>query len=258
MGPYTLLFAALFDFVAAGIYIYVGWQLGRRQLSGQEAQLAWRLFIVWWFGLGATTLIGGVMNLLGAAGFTSLALFVGLTHLNLLSICAALWGLLYYLLYLFTGKKQFLAPLSLFYVAYYILLVYYLNFSRPTGVILEAWHVTLQYEKPPAGFFLMLVLIFLVFPQIIGSGAYFSLYSKVQEPTQKYRILLVSWSIIIWFSSAFLASLTGFSEQYWWQIAARLIGLAAAFAIYLAYFPPGWIKQRYHVRSINEPTAVID
>lgn len=251
MDKYTLLFMALFAFGVALIYTYIGRELARRQLSGGEAKLAWQLFVIWWFGLAVTTFIGGLTNLLGLLGLTSLPLFVALNHLNLLSVCVALWGLLYYLIYLFTGRKKSLLPLSIFYVAYYLILVYYISASKPIGVSVERWYTGLQYEHPLTGPFFVLVLVFLICPQIIGSLAYFSLYFKVQGTTQRYRVLLVSWSIILWFSSALLASLTGFAEQDWWQITSRIIGLAAALTIYMAYFPPAWLKQRYSIASIT-------
>jgi hypothetical protein len=74
----------------------------------------------------------------------------------------------------------------------------------------------------------------------------------VKAKTQRYRILLVSWSIIIWFLSAYLASISGLSQQDWWQIASRLIGLGAALTILFAYQPPSWIKRRFGVTAIAE------
>ena len=70
----TLLFSTLFAVVSAGIYGYVGWRLGKRVISSSEGRLAWGSFTIWWYGLAATTLIGGFQNLFGAFGLTSLAL----------------------------------------------------------------------------------------------------------------------------------------------------------------------------------------
>ena len=88
------------------------------------------------------------------------------------------------------------------------------------------------------------------FSQIIGGLAYFTLYFRVSDVTQKYRILLVSWSIIIWFLSPYCARAGGLAEQDWWQLASRLIGLAAALTILMAYLPPRWLKQRYGIVSL--------
>jgi hypothetical protein len=252
----TLLISGVFALVVAGIYGYVGWRLQQRVVLSMDGRLAWRLLTVWWYGLAGTTLVTGIMSLLGALALTSLPVFVVLTHINLLLICVALWGLLYYLLYLFTGSRRSLLPLTVFYIAYYGLLVYYITVSTPTSVQAGRWSTSIIYRAPLTGPLVFFVLILLVFPQIIGALAYFTLYFRVKGVTQKYRILLVSWSVIIWFGSAFAASAAGLAKYDWWQIASRLLGLGAAFVILMAYLPPAWLKRRYGVASLGEEPAV--
>jgi len=248
----TLFFSALFAMIAAGIYGYVGWRLGKRVISSAEARLAWGSFTVWWYGLAATTLIGGFLSLFGAFGLTSLPLFVTATYLNILIICLALWGLLYYLIYLFTGNRRSLVPSVVFYMIYYILLVYYITASIPDNVEVGRWDTSIVYRVPPTGPLVVIILVMLLLPQIIGGLAYFSLYFRVAEITQKYRILLVSLSIIVWFLSPVVALAGGLGQQDWWQFASRLIGLAAALTILMAYLPPRWLKQRYGVISLSD------
>src|SRR5687768_8702227 len=105
----TLIIGAVFSLASAGIYFYVGRSLSRRHVATQDARLAWNLFVTWWYALASTTLVGGLLSLLGALGATNLPLFVTFTQLNLLAICVALYGLMYYLLYLFTGSRKVLA-----------------------------------------------------------------------------------------------------------------------------------------------------
>jgi len=248
----TLLFSALFALLAAGIYAYVGWRLSKRVISSSRAQLAWGSFTVWWYGLAATTLIGALLSLLGAVGFTSLPLFVTATYINLLIICLALCGLLYYLIYLFTGNSRWLILLAIFYLIYYILLVYYITASSPDDVHIGRWNTTLVYHSPLTGTFFVIILLLLLLPQIIGGLAYFTLYFRVSDLTQKYRVLLVSWSIIVWFISPLIAQAGGLAQQDWWQLTSRCIGLAAALTILMAYLPPRWLKQRYGILSLND------
>ena len=195
----TLLFSALFAICTAGVYTYVGWCLSKRVISSSEARLAWESFTVWWYGLAATTLIRGLLNLFGAVGLTSLPLFVIANFLNILVTCIALLGLLYYLIYLFTGNRRLLVPLAIFYMIYFVLLVYYITASAPSSVDVGRWNTTLAYQTPLTGPFFVILIVLLLLPQIIGGLAYFTLYFRVTEVTQKYRILLVSWSIIVWF-----------------------------------------------------------
>ena len=248
----TLIFSAILAIVAAAIYIYIGWRLGQRAVPSFDARIAWVSFTVWWYGLAIATLIGGLLNLFGAIGLTTLPLFVTATYLNVQVTCIALLGLLYYLIYLFTGNRKWLGLLVVFYLVFYVLLVYYITASAPSGVNVERWTATVSYSIPPSSVFITLLIILLLVPQIISGLAYFLLYFRVTENTQKYRILLVSWSIILWFVSPFAAEAGGLSDQDWWQVASRLIGLAAAFTILIAYMPPRWLKQKYGILSLSD------
>ena len=248
----TLLFSALFSLLTAGIYIYIGWRLSQRVISSSRAQLAWGSFTIWWYGLAATTLVSAFLSLLGAVGITSLPLYVTANYINLLIICLALCGLLYYLIYLFTGSSRSLMLLAIFYLIYYILLVYYITASTPIGVKIGRWSTPLDYHSQLTGLFFDIILILLLLPPIIGGLAYFTLYFRVSDATQKYRILLVSWSIIIWFLSPLIAQVGGLAEQDWWQLMSRSIGLAAALTILMAYLPPHWLKQRYGILSLTD------
>ena len=252
MFQITLLMSALFSVVSAAIYGFVAARLSRRTISKPEVRFAWRSFGLWWYCLAATTLVSGILRLLGAFNLASLPLFVALTHVNILLICIALWGLLYYLVYLFTGSRQFLIPLTSFYIIYYVLLVYIITVSGPTDVEIGRWTTRLIYTHPVMDPFFTVLLVLLVFPQILAALAYFTLFFRLREAAQRYRILLVSWCIILWVGSAFVASAAGLSREDWWQIVSRLIGLGAALGILFAYFPPGIIRRRFGIASISE------
>lgn len=248
----TLLLGTFFSLTSAAVYFYVGHRLSLRHVLSPDASTAWNLFVVWWYALASNSFISGVLNLVGAFGITDFPMFLAFTHANLLASCLALYGLMAYLLYLFVGNRKVFILMTLFYIAYYILLDYYLNWLAPVGVVVNRWNASLIFQHQMTGPFFRLVLILLVFPQIIGSFAYFSLYFRVKYATQKYRVALVSSSILIWFLSAFLASISGMAQYDWWQIASRLIGLVAALTILMAYHPAGWIKQRLGVTSISD------
>jgi hypothetical protein len=248
----TLFISALFALTNAVIYGLVGYLLSKRVIKNPDSNLAWKLFTVWWFALSISTLITFAFNLLGAFGQAVLPLFVALNYINLLLICIALWGLLYYLFYLFTGNSRIFMPLSLFYVFNYFLLVYYITISAPSDVTIGRWSTSLAYRFPLTGPFFLVILVLLVFPQILSAFAYLTLFFRVREVTQKYRILLVSLSIIVWFGSSFIASLSGLSREDWWQILRLAIGLGAAVTILLAYLPPTFVKKRLGVFSITE------
>jgi hypothetical protein len=114
------------------------------------------------------------------------------------------------------------------------------------------WNITLVYQNTLNRPFYVLLVFLLLFPQIIGSLAYFTLYFRVSDVTQKYRVLLVSWGIIFWFLSPVIALAGGVSDQDWWQLASRCISLVTALVIVMAYLPPRWIKHRYGIISLSD------
>lgn len=248
----TLLLSAIFAMIVAGIYAYVGWRLSRRVIPSSESRVAWGFFTLWWYGLAATTLITSLLHLLGSLGWTNLPLFVTANYVSLQLTCLALLGLLYYLVFLFTGSRRWLMPLTAFYTVLCILLIYFVTAHKPVGITLQPWNAGLAYEIPFTGSVTAILLILLLASQIIGGFAYFTVYFRVSDVTQRYRILLVSWSIIIWFLSPFVGLAWGFQGQDWWQLATRFLGLAAALTILMAYFPPSWLKQHYGILSLGE------
>ena len=251
----TLLLGALFSTVQAIVFFLVGDALRRRRITTAGARLAWSFFVLWWYGLALSTFVGGVQSLLGALGTRTLPVFLTIAQLDILFICVSLFGLLYYLIFLLVGSSRPLPPLIVFYVAYYALLVYYLNSLNPTGVSAGRWTVAIQYEHAAVGPLFAVVLALLVIPQMLGSLVYFLIFFRVHDVTQKYRILLVSWSIFLWFGSALIVSAAGFGTLDWWQIVSRVIGLAAALIILLAYQPFRWIRRRFGVASLSDETV---
>ncbi len=250
----TLLLSAAFAFASAGVFTVVGRAVVDREVS-EGAQRALRFFSTWWYALALTTALGGAQDILGYAGLTSLALFTSLTYLNLLLICVALLGLLYYLLYLFTGKGWLLEPLVAVYIVYYGWLVYLITAADPIAVEVSAWSTTLEYANPIQGGPESLALLLLVGPQIIGALAYFTTFFRLEDPRQRYRVAVVSWSIIVWFGTSLIGSASGLAEAGWWQLASRLISLLAALAIYSAYRPPAWLERRWRPSGTARGTS---
>jgi len=250
MSSTTLLAAAGFSLVSAAVYVFLGVRLGLREVS-PEGALPARMFAAWWLGLGSSTVMTGIMTLAGGLGFVNVDLFLVLTYLNVGLICVALCGLLYYLLYLYTGLRNILAPLAVFYLAYFVLLLLFLQYSHASGVDLKDWQVALHYDRQPGGVFLALVIGLLLLPQLLGGLAYLTLYFKARGPTQRYRIALVSLAILVWFGSPLLGLGAGVSNNVSWQLLTRFVSLAAAITILLAYYPPGWVQRKWGIVSIR-------
>lgn len=79
------------------------------------------------------------------------------------------------------------------------------------------------------------------------------LLSRNQGPldpeSARYRIGMVSGTLVLWFSSSITASLVGLSRNEAWSLASRFISLTAALLILIAYRPPGPLRRRLEAAS---------
>lgn len=231
--------------------LFIAAQLGRRKLDRANDLRAWNAFRIWWLGLGLSTAGGALRMLFALQGVESLNVYMWLGVINTALTCLALWGLLFYLVYLYTGNSGLALPLGIFYLLLFTgLAIYTFGFLHPTGVVLEAGTATVQYETEASPLYQLIVGLLVLLPQLLAGLAYFSFYFRVRERVQKYRVLMVSIAIFAWFGLPLVVYFAGLTTQAWWPITSQVIALLAVLAIYWAYYPPQFIQQRFKVASI--------
>lgn len=242
---------------ASGIYFIVAYALSRRTVQ-EDARRPHRAFILWWTGLGILGVAGAVFTLgvpvgaLGLAGARAVVYgFVGL-------IFAMLAGLLYYLLYLYTGNHANLRRVVLFYVALSGLFVYLTESQEPyiDGAGAEP-ELAYADERAPGDPLALAFSLALVLPPLAAAVAYLGLYFRVPDRTSRYRILMVSGGIVLWFTYSALSSITqGLLDvrepPFAARLAGQMLGVLAALMVLAAYIPPGFARRRLHVHSIFE------
>jgi hypothetical protein len=235
----------------AGIYLFLGWRLAHRRVSA-PSRLPALQFALFWLGLAAVTLLGALLSLLAAFVLPPDALVVTFVHTEVLVLSAMLWGLLGYLTYLYTGRS-YLLFWSTFYAALYLILTYLITASRPSVVTVSQGTVGVQYATPFGGPLLFVLLALLIAPEFLGGVLYFTLAFRSRDPTVRFRVTLVSWSIILWFGIATLnpAALLGGGLAA--ELLSRSLGVGAAIGIFLAYYPPRVVRDRLGVTGIDPP-----
>jgi hypothetical protein len=245
------LITAIASFVGAGVYLFLGGRLAARRVSAQ-ARLPGAQFAVFWLGFAAVTLCGAFLSLIATFAVPSDALVVTVVHLEILLLCAMLWGLLGYLTYLYTGRNWLLAW-SVFYGALYLFLSYLITVSKPTVVTVTQGSVGVQYAAPFGGLLLYLLLALLIAPEFIGAILYFTLIFRSRDPTVRFRVTLVSWSIILWFGLSAIDPAARLGGGLAAELLSHLLGVGAAVVILIAYYPPRAIRERLGVAGIEAP-----
>lgn len=253
MNETRLVLDMLYSLLMAGLYGAVAWAVGRRHVT-TAAENANRSFVTWWGGLAIISVAGAVANLLGHMGAWTLPGFLTYTQLNLIAIVVILMALMYYFVYLFTGSSKATSAVVAFYLAFLGFILYYINLGQPIGLIDGPnGGVTIEYADDLSETALARWLgILLLLPLVLGALAYTSLFFKVKDRTQRFRIVTVGGSIFVWMLTALGASLGGLdpNEQLWWLITSRVIAITATVANLVAFLPPKWVQRKLGVRPV--------
>lgn len=231
------------------MYGYVGRQMARRQASA-DGRLAVVLFAAWWYSVAGITAITALQDVVAAFGYLDLALFETFAHIWLAGACVAYFSLLYYLAYLFTGQRGLIVPLAAAYSVLYVALVYVVAYLHPVAVDVQTWRATVVFERAMPPLVSLVLVTVLLGPHLVGAVAYLSLFFRLEDRTQRYRVGMVAMSILGWFATAFLASALHLTKLSWWPLASILIGCFASILILMAYSPPRIIRDRYGISSV--------
>ena len=247
------LIAALTSFLAVIVYGYIAGRLAVRPVS-ESTKLTSLQFAIFWGGLAAASGLGGILSLVAVFQLPPLTLVISFLTLDVLAALAALWGLVCYLVFLYTGKR-YLVPLTLLYVVEFGLLLYYYSASGASGVSVTLGSVNPTYSTPVGGAFLIIPVIVLIVPEFVAAFAYLSLYFRTKDPTGRYRIAMVSLSIFAWFGFGIFLGPGAFGGGATGLLVSRLIGILPALFILLAYFPPESVRRRFGIGGLGTAPA---
>lgn len=210
---------------------------------------AGRLFAFWWYALGLLALVQGLASVFGAFDITESWPYVLTLHLGNAVQVVALWALLYYVVYVYTGRRGFFWPLTAFYAVVLVGILYYIqsivNNQNPSVIITE-WDAGLDVDIARGDPILQLLLAALIVPQLGALIAYFTIMLRAKDREQRFRVLVISASLFIWLASSYVASATATINEAFWAVAGRGLAVAAGFMVIFAFRPPqavrAWIE----------------
>lgn len=250
-GEGTLVLDGLLGFVTALAFAFTGRALARRPVEG-DARAAALAFAAWWGATSVVTALLGLARILAGLGLLTPSLLETNLHLVVLATCFGFACLAYYLLFAATGWKGLAWPLGAGYAAFYALTIGFLAWWDPIGHAVSPWSLHIVYATTPAGWPFWLVVALLFLPPFLAVACYLRLYPHARSPTQRYRIALVSTSVLVLMASGVVASEVGVPRLDGLYPASRVAALAATVGILLAYVPPTWVQRRFRVQSVQE------
>lgn len=243
---WSLAVASAASFAAGALFLRIGVRLGRH-VAGPEGQPL-RAFGMWWAGIGAATVCYGLRILFGAAGWKGpvvVMLGLGIAFAGL-----AVWGLIAYLSYLYTGRRNGGRVAAWVYGVLVAFTLGYIAAAAPHRLVVQRWTVDAYAVTAPLGASMdvVLTLAFLL-PPLAAAVLILHLLGRTQDRDQRRRILAVGLGLPLWVSAHLAARL---SDADLWQFFARVVlGVGVALAISVAY-GVGPRPRRPHSRDFQD------
>jgi hypothetical protein len=257
-------FALALYLVSAMLYAFIGMRLSQKTFPDTDSARAWNGFRIWWYGMAVNSAINFLSVLLFAMGITDLTVHLILKVANIIVPSLALWGLLSYLLYVFTGSQRSNLVLTIFYVLFAVALMYGTFALQPTGVRMDEWNtglvnaVDVATLGPGAGLVIFLSFILAIaLPPFLAAIALFTLFFRLKERSQKYRSVMVPAGIMILFGISTILPLLLWpfgiqvGQLSWWPVTIRILGVLGLVVIYWGYYPPTFIQRSLQVAPLT-------
>lgn len=230
---------------ASVVYVIVATLILRRPVD-PEARPAQYGFATWWLGvaaLGVASVPSGLGWNVAESGVLAWRAWV---YFVFGVVFLALAGLVYYLLYLYTGRRRLWRAVLLFYVLLAAYMVYLVEgFGPYVGVQEGTTTVLFEREHPPLA--ALAFSLGLSLPPLAAALAYFLLLFRLDDRESRYRIMLVSGGLGLWFLYSVLATLFRFitdtDPTYLSTVVGQLFGLLAAVLVLLAFAPPRPVRR---------------
>jgi hypothetical protein len=252
----SLIAGALINAVAAAVFVFVGLRFARNPWP-EHARWAGRAFVGWWLGFAGYLLLWITLPmLLVSMGYRGLSVFMILLYASMFSLSLGVGCLVYYLLYLFTGRKGLWGPVALWYAGVFVALMTIFTVHGPEEVAVHEWWVDLKYSVP-LGTAFQVSLGALVLPSTLGALGYLTLVRRTPDPHMRFRIVAVSLTIVVWGLAGAMARVL---EADLLQLVLRsVVGLMGALLILAAYqLPERADRRREHGKRIREKQARLE
>jgi hypothetical protein len=226
---------------AALTFALLGMTLLERSVRS-SARLANTMFAVWWLGIGIQQFSNGTRIVL-AHLHVPLSLHVGLQFASFAAAMVGLGGLLYYLLFLHTGRSIVLWPIMALYAGFFGWYMMLIAGFEPRGLTIGTWSVSYSYASPPSPDLVISFLVFVVGPQLLAGLALVVLALRLPPSGARTRTGVVAAGVLLWFGSALLGPALGLQGDLW-SLMTLLIPLLVGSSVLAVYRPPRWLRDR--------------
>ncbi len=240
----TFYVGTAFVLTTTAVLAYVGLLQQRRAAAATKGDRAAIVaFALWWYGGAAVLFLLALQALLMLVGVETVLLHNVIRYLRMVPLSIAAGSLLFFMLYLLTGRMVWRPWLVAAYSAFFAFTIYYATLAEPVTLEVTPWAVR-TVGTPVASWMVIVFGVLLAGPILLATFAYAALFFKVKGARQRYRLALLAISFIVWFGAILVGFLAGLTSRDWFPILYEAPGLVAGLLVILAYQPPQWIQRR--------------
>ncbi|MBX3047712.1 MAG: hypothetical protein KIT46_08230 [Anaerolineales bacterium] len=252
----NLIPALVIPSISVFLCLLIGVRLGEKTYPDAADGRAWWHYRLWWLLTAAGALVGLLAIALLALGVNNLWLHLFLSTGGSIFVLVALWGLLSYLLYVYSGRHRLGTVLAVMYAAMILSVLYITFWLGPVSVRLDAWGTAINFENTLAPNVLLIyslsLALLLGLPPFLAAAGFFVLSLRVKEHSPKLRARVVSLGLMFLFGVAYILPVLFLpfniqTDTPLWQFGTRLLGQLALLAIYWAYFPPVFLQKAFKI-----------
>jgi hypothetical protein len=189
-------------------------------------------FALFWYGVGIVNLLQAVLE--GIAFFQDpgvpLALAVWNTRIAI--ALASFAGLVYYLGFVYTGRRGIRTPVILFYAMTFLLMQVWLNVAQASSTDTTAWRVDLHFANPAHTPLYTVVVLCFFLPPLVAACMYALTLRHARSPPARRRVMIMSASLAVYFAGLTLGYL---DPSPLWGLIENLLGIGAAVGAMAAF-----------------------
>lgn len=249
MSTVSLGISVAIGLATTALLAFAGLVTGKRA-AGAESRGAVLAFAAWWYAASLVILNQTLRTILFLAGAADARFLTALAHLGNVPLAAALGCLMYYILFLLTGRRSLRVPIAFVYSSYFLYLTWYTARVGERTIVAEDWQVQLVGELTSTAAENLLFGLLLAAPVVTTVAAFTIFAFRIREPDLRYRLGMMSAGFLILFGTILLAYLVGWTDEAWFPLSYQVPALVLSLLVVLAYRPPGWVGRRIRPQAV--------
>ncbi len=235
---------------AAAAFAWVAWGLSRRPYPSHVRWVGLG-FVTWWAMFGFEALTDGLRVLLAVGGDPDVAAYMTLARLKIVAAGIAVWGLGYYVLYLWTGSSKWAIPVGIFAALHAFYFLFAFELRDPSGVTLGDWAPRLVLAEPGGMLLGSLGIVFFFLPPMLLAIGLLALVGRLDSRTRRFRVVSVAVVILVWHATQLVQANPATSGDSPVFAILSLANVATALLAYTTYYPPSLFRDRLGLKSLT-------